>query len=201
MPVMRMKNQVLYPWPRRRQSGYVLTDAQLQQKHREAKRYRVYRAAGFSAFYMHYPIMISIRILTLSSIKTLQFFPLSKELPKFILESRWALLSVAMKILFTMLYVSRCDIISGTSHSPHLHENNCSHMCIRGWGSGCRVSWCHTNVVLFYNSLQIIAAIFISVFMSVGPLFWKGRETFVGMFLKHFLMIQASFTHTCQKSF
>lgn len=64
--------------------------------------------------------MISIRILTSSNIKKLQLFPLSKKLTKFILESRWALLSVPMKILFTMLYISRCDIISGTSHSPHL---------------------------------------------------------------------------------
>lgn len=61
-----------------------------------------------------------IRILTSSSIKILLLFPLSKELPKIILESRWTLLSVPMKILFTMLYISRCDIISGTSHSPHL---------------------------------------------------------------------------------
>lgn len=79
--------------------------------------------------------------------------------------------------------------------------NNCSHMCIRGWGSGCRVSWCHTNVILFYNSSRIIAAIFISVFMSVGPLFWKGRKRFGGRFLKHFLMIPVSFTKSCQKSF
>lgn len=61
-----------------------------------------------------------IRILTSSNIKILLLFPLSKELPRNILESRWALLSVPMKILFTMLYISRCDIISGTSHSPHL---------------------------------------------------------------------------------
>lgn len=79
--------------------------------------------------------------------------------------------------------------------------NNCSHMCIRGWGSGCRVSWCHTNVILFYNSSRIIAAIFISVFMSVGPLFWKGRKRFGGRFLKHFLMIPVSFIKSCQKEF
>lgn len=86
------------------------------------------------------------------------------------------------------------------SLSPSV-TNNCSHMCIRGWGSGCRVSWCHTNVILFYNSSRIIAAIFISVFMSVGPLFWKGRKRFGGRFLKHFLMIPVSFTKSCQKKF
>jgi len=120
MPIMRVKNQVSCPWPRRRQSGYTHMDAQLQQTHRGSKSYHVYRAVGFPTFYMHYLIMISIRILTSTRIKILQLFLLSKELPKFILESRWALLSVPMKILFTMLYISRCDIISGTSHSPHL---------------------------------------------------------------------------------
>lgn len=86
----------------------------------EEQCYHVYCAACLSAFYMHCLIMISIRSLTSSNIKILQLFPLSKKLTKFILESRWALLSVPMKILFTMLYISRCDIISGTSHSPHL---------------------------------------------------------------------------------
>lgn len=120
MPVMRIKNQVLCPRPRRRQGGYMHTDAQLQQTQSGANCYLVYRAAGFSIFCMRYLIMISIRILTSNSIKILQLLPLSKELPKSVLESRWALLSVPMKILFTMLYISRCDIISGTSHSPHL---------------------------------------------------------------------------------
>lgn len=131
MPITCVKNQVLCPWLRRRQSGYMHMDAQLRQRHRGAKCYHVYRAAGFSTFYMHYLITISIWILTSSSIKILQLFPLSKELPKFILESRWALLSVPMKILFTMLYISRCDIISGTSHSPHLQWTTVL-MCVLG---------------------------------------------------------------------
>lgn len=115
MPITNTKNQ-----PRRCQSSNVPMDAQLQQTHRGAQCYHVYCAACLSAFYMHYLIMISVRILTSSNIKKLHLFPLSKELTKFVLESRWALLSVPMKILFTMLYISRCDIISGTSHSPHL---------------------------------------------------------------------------------
>lgn len=131
MSIMCMKKQVLCPWPRRHQSSYMHMDVQLQQTHRGAKCYHVYRAAGFSTFYMHYLIMINIRILTSRSIKILQLFPLSKELPKFILESRWALLSVPMKILFTMLYISRCDIISGTSHSPHLQRTTVL-ICVLG---------------------------------------------------------------------
>lgn len=120
MPTMPVKNHILCPWPRRHQRSYMNTDAQLRQTHTKMC-YRAYSIVGFSVFYMHHClIMISIRILTSCSIKILQLFPLSKELPKFILESRWALLSVPMKILFTMLYISRCDIISGTSHSPHL---------------------------------------------------------------------------------
>lgn len=89
-------------------------------KHTEEQSVSMFTGHCFSTFYMQHLIMISMRILTSSSIKILQLPPLSKELPKFILESRWALLSVPMKMLFTMLYISRCDIISGTSHSPHL---------------------------------------------------------------------------------
>lgn len=92
-----------------------------------------------------------IRILTSSNIKILLLFPLSKELPRNILESRWALLSVPMKILFTMLYISRCDIISGTSHSPHLQWTTVL-ICVLG-GEDLAAESHDVTLILYYFTI------------------------------------------------
>lgn len=121
-------------------------------KHTEEQSVTTFTVQCFSAFYMQHLIMISIRILTSSSIKILQLLPLSKELPKSILESRWALLSVPMKMLFTMLYISRCDIISGTSHSPHLQWTTVL-ICVLG-GEDLALESHDVTLMLYYLTIH-----------------------------------------------